>query len=255
VRWLIRIDAHCRYPDGYARGLVETAERTAAASVVVPMITQGQACFQKACAAAQNSVLGAGGAAHRKVGAAQFVDHGHHALFDLAAYAGVGGYDESFSHNEDAELDLRLARAGARVWLEPSLAIVYFPRSAPGPLFRQYFNYGKGRARTIQRHRTRLKARQAAPLAIAPVVLAAIAGLWFWPFALPAAAWAAACLAYGVMLSGKTRSVCVLLSGPAAMIMHFAWSLGFWRQALLGPRPGPEPQALQHGVGERAVDR
>ena len=30
----------------------------------------------------------------------------------IAAFRGVGGYDESFSHNEDAELDYRLRQAG-----------------------------------------------------------------------------------------------------------------------------------------------
>jgi len=76
MRWLVRIDAHCGYPDGYVEGLIAAAGRTGATSVVVPMITRGQACFQRAAAAAQNSVLGAGGSAHRKIGQAQFVDHG-----------------------------------------------------------------------------------------------------------------------------------------------------------------------------------
>ena len=35
----------------------------------------------------------------------------------IAAFRAVGGYDESFSHNEDAELDYRLRQAGYRIWM------------------------------------------------------------------------------------------------------------------------------------------
>ncbi len=247
-RWLVRIDAHCGYPAGYARGLVAAAERTGAASVVAPMVTRGEACFQRACATAQNSRLGTGGSAHRHVGEGRFVDHGHHALMALDAFLAVGGYDEQFSHNEDAELDVRLTRAGGRIWLEPALAIVYHPRKTVLGLARQYFKYGEGRARTAQRHLTPLKARQALPLAIAPIVLVAIlGGPFFWPLAIPAAVWAAACLGFGLWLGFRDRSLCASLSGVAAMVMHFAWSAGFLQQRLLRPAPGPGPEPVSQG--------
>ena len=250
-RWLVRIDAHCGYPEGYVEGLIAAVQRTGATSVVVPMVTRGEACFQRAAAAAQNSVLGAGGSAHRKIGQAQFVDHGHHALFDLAAYGLAGGYDESFSHNEDAELDLRLVEAGAKIWLEPSLAIVYYPRRSPAALFRQYIKYGEGRARTIQRHRQRMKVRQIAPLFVAPAAALLIFSPAFWPLAIPAAVWALACLVMGAVLALRARSACVLMSGLAAMTMHLAWSIGFWRQMLGAARPGASPKALEVATSEK----
>ena len=46
-------------------GLVEAATATRAESVVVPMRTVGESCFQIAAATAQNSRIGAGGSAHR----------------------------------------------------------------------------------------------------------------------------------------------------------------------------------------------
>jgi succinoglycan biosynthesis protein ExoA len=248
-RWLVRVDAHCDYPTGYIRGLVEAAQRHDASSVVVPMSTVGVGCFQRGVAAAQNSVLGTGGSAHRMASTGRFVDHGHHALFTLADYGKAGGYDENFSHNEDAELDQRLAAIGARLWLEPSLTITYYPRRTPGALFRQYLKYGEGRARTIQRHKPPIKPRQLAPLIVAPAVAALILLplAWLsplaWIFALPAASWAALCLTYGALLGVKQKSVCVGLSGVAAMVMHLAWSCGFLRQIALGKPPGPPPPA------------
>jgi succinoglycan biosynthesis protein ExoA len=245
-RWLVRVDAHCDYPEGYVRGLVAAAGRTGAKSVVVPMVTIGKTCFQSAAAAAQNSKLGTGGSAHRSVVEGQFVDHGHHALFDLAAYLAVGGYDENFSHNEDAELDIRLGAQGVRIWIEPTLALTYYPRRTPRALFRQYFSYGKGRARTVLRHKTRLKLRQALPLAVPPAVVLALAAPLQPLAAVPALVWAVGCLSFGLVLAVKARKPCVALSGVAAMIMHFAWSLGFLRQLVAGAtftRPEAVPSA------------
>jgi succinoglycan biosynthesis protein ExoA len=235
VRWLVRVDAHAEYPANYVSTLISEAERTEADSVVVTMDTQGSGLFQRAAAAAQNSVLGAGGSPHRS-GGSGWVDHGHHALFRLDAFQRVGGYDEAFSHNEDAELDHRLAGAGARIWLTDRPHVVYHPRRDPVALWKQYLNYGRGRARTVLKHHTRLKLRQMAPLAVAPAVLLAAFAPLHALFAVPALVWLVACLAGGLALGAKQRSVAAMGSGIAAAIMHLAWSLGFWRQ-LFGLAP------------------
>jgi len=245
--WLVRIDAHADYPANYVSTLIDEARRTGAHSVVVAMDTRGEAPFQRAVAAAQNSRLGTGGAAHRVGAAAGWVDHGHHALFNREAFQQIGGYDESFSHNEDAELDLRLTQEGARIWLTDRTRLVYHPRRTPGALWKQYLSYGKGRARTVLKHYTPLKLRQALPLAVAPAVLGALASPLFWPLAVPALIWAAVALGYGLALGARQKDAAVLLSGPAAMIMHLAWSLGFWLQLgrwIAAGGPGqPAPKA------------
>lgn len=248
--WLVRVDAHADYPPDYVSTLIGEALRTGADSVVVSMDTRGEGAFQRAAAAAQNSVLGTGGSAHRLAGQGRWVDHGHHALFRLSAFQAAGGYDESFSHNEDAEFDLRLAGKGGRIWLTDALRIGYHPRATPAALARQYFSYGRGRARTVLKHRTRLKIRQAAPLVVAPAVALLVLAPLSWVFALPALAWATACLAFGALLALKTRDLAVLASGPAAMIIHLAWSAGFLA-CLLGRwgRPG----GVDAARGARAI--
>ena len=239
-RWMVRVDAHCDYPHGYVAGLVRSAEAHGATSVVVPMFTRGVSCFQRGVAAAQNSRLGNGGAPHRNIGKGAFVDHGHHALFNLALFLDVGGYDENFSHNEDAELDHRLIAAGGRIWLEPQQMVIYYPRGSPQPLMRQYLSYGQGRAKNLRRHHMPIKLRQIAPLAITPMVLMAMVGAVLMPFVpaagwlvLPAMLWAAICLTYGSVLALRQRNGCVLCAGIAAMLIHLAWSAGFlterWR--------------------------
>jgi succinoglycan biosynthesis protein ExoA len=230
--WLVRMDAHAAYPAKFVRRLVEAAQRTGSDSVVVPMITRGRTCFEQAAAAAQNSLLGTGGAAHRRISGGGWVDHGHHALFLLSRFRALGGYNEHFLANEDAEFDVRLARSGGRIWLEDELAIGYHPRAALPALFRQYLRHGAGRAQTLLLHKMRPKFRQGLPLLVAPAVLLLAPALFRPALGLPFAAWAAACLAYGALLGARQRGLCASLAGMPAMTMHLGWSLGFWMQLL-----------------------
>lgn len=229
AQWLIRLDAHADYPDDYCQVLIAEALATQAASVVVSMDTQGIGFWQRAAAAAQNSKLGNGGSAHRKAGATgSFVDHGHHALMQIEAFRAVGGYDDSFSHNEDAELDHRLGRAGYKIWLTSKTDLVYYPRSTPFALYRQYFMFGKGRARTILKHKIIPKLRQMIPAAVAPAAVLFLLTPIHWLAAVPLMSWAFLCLVYGGLLAVKAKNAQVAMAGPAAMLMHMGWSFGFW---------------------------
>lgn len=225
--WLVRIDAHCDYPAGYVSGLLAAAATHNATSVVVPMVSHGRTCFQRASATAQNSVLGTGGSPHRHLGEGRWVEHGHHALMRLDLFRRVGGYREDMPANEDAELDLRLAQAGARIWLEPAQAIVYYPRSTLKSLWRQYLAYGQGRARTLRLHRVRPRLRQLVPVAVPLAVLLALLAPLAAIAALPLVAWALLVLAGGLLVGQRAGGGCALGSGIAAATMHLAWGTGF----------------------------
>lgn len=230
IDYLIRIDAHGGYPQYYCQHLVAEALRTDADSVVVSMLTQGRGLFQRAVAEAQNSRLGTGGSSHRIGASGHWVDHGHHALMRVSAFRSVGGYDETFSHNEDAELDLRLRRAGLRIWMTDQTRMVYFPRAKIGALFSQYLGYGRGRAKNLLKHRNIPRVRQVVPLLVAPAVALAILAPFHWIFALPFLVWSAICLAWGVLSGLRKRQGESYLAGVPAMVMHLAWSAGFWLQ-------------------------
>jgi succinoglycan biosynthesis protein ExoA len=230
--FVIRADAHADYPEGFCQKLLEAQKITDADSVVVSMISKGDACFQTAAATAQNSKLGNGGAAHRRMAAGRFVDHGHHALMRVSAFRDVGGYDETFAHNEDAELDWRLVAAGRRIYLCAGADITYYPRKNALALFAQYRNFGKGRAMTTLKHHARPKLRQMLPVSIGPAFAMSLLW-WVTPIlALPATAWALACLTYGMLLGVRERSRCAGGAGIPAMLMHLGFSIGFISQFL-----------------------
>ena len=230
--WLVRIDAHAEYPKAFIAKLISEARRTDASSVVVAMRSEGTTCFQRAAAVAQNSVLGSGGAAHRRAGREGFVDHGHHALFDLRRFVDIHGYDETLTHNEDAEFDIRLAQAGGRIWLTRAVDITYFPRSNPVALYRQYVNYGRGRARTLIHHRATPKLRQLLPACVLPTLLVLMLYPWSSLALGPATAWSGSCLLAGFVLGVQQRRRCAFASGPAAMLIHLGWSAGFWSEVI-----------------------
>ena len=222
---LLRADCHARYPDNFAAQAVAALRRTRAVSVVVPVLAQGRTPTQRAIAAVLASPLGHGGAAHRRLGPSHFVDHGHHAAFDRAAFQAAGGYDDAFRHNEDAELDLRLRQAGGQIWLETAIPVTTFPRPNLAALARQYFRYGWGRAQTVAKHRTRPQFRQAAPVALVLInglclLLSALGYGWF----------AGGPLTYGAVVllwCARLAPHLCLRATAAAMIMHHGWGAGF----------------------------
>jgi succinoglycan biosynthesis protein ExoA len=234
----VRIDAHGGYPDDYCDRLIEEAEATGADSVVVSMATKGHGVFQRATAAAQNSRLGNGGSPHREGARGHWTDHGHHALMTVAAFRAVGGYDESFSHNEDAELDFRLRAAGYRIWMTDKTCMTYYPRTSVVSLFRQYLGYGRGRAKNILKHRAAPKIRQMIPLLVFPVVVGASLAFISLSALIPAGLWVTVCLGYGVWLALAERNPYGPLAGVSAMVMHLAWSAGFWMQLALSWKRG-----------------
>jgi succinoglycan biosynthesis protein ExoA len=137
---IIRADCHAAYPEGFVEICCRKLIETRACAVVVPLKIVGICCFQRAAAVLQTSVLGHGGGDNRPVKHSGFVDHGHHAAFDRRHFRVVKGYDETFSHNEDTELDIRIAAAGGAIWLEASIPVTYFPRFNMRSLMMQYLN-------------------------------------------------------------------------------------------------------------------
>ena len=236
---LIRCDAHADYPSGFLRKLVEAFDRGEADAIVVPMDSVGVTCFQRAVAWVSDSKVGSGGSAHRGGAASGYVDHGHHALFRMESFRRADGYDPSFTHNEDAELDCRQRALGSRIFLDADVRLRYAPRASAAKLARQYFNYGKGRSRTVRRHRGSMRARQ---LAIPVLVIGTLATLLLAPitpiFLLLPALYLAILAVTAIQIAIGRGSACGLLAAPAAAIMHYAWGVGFlWGCATVPEKP------------------
>lgn len=236
-RLLIRCDAHAQYPPGYLRRVAEALRtRPEAASVAVVMDAGGAGAFRRAAAWVVDTPLGSGGAAHRGGARSGWVDHGHHAGFRLDWFRSIGGYDESFICNEDAEFDRRLTEAGGAIWLESRLRVAYVMRPDARALWRQYWRYGRGRARTVLKHRMRPRLRQMAPVAnLLLLALAASLAPWRPLFLVYPIAYAGALTAVSVACAASLRSPAGAWAGPALGAMHCAWGAGFLSRIVEGP--------------------
>lgn len=252
---LVRCDAHSVYPPGFVESLVRSLDEHVADAVVVPMDSIGDTPLRKAIAWVSDTPVGSGGSAHRGGKQSGFVDHGHHAAFRMASFCRAGGYDESFSHNEDAELDCRQRALGSRIFLDAGIRIGYFARPTLRSLWKQYSAYGAGRSRTVRRHPGSLRARQ---MAVPLHVLLSTTALVLAPLAPWALGWPmlylSILLCTSLALTFKHRNAAALLAAPAAFVMHTAWAIGFFKGLLaFRERPWTEKNAQPIAISGSSV--
>ena len=227
---IARLDAHAELPPGYLATAVATLARTHAGNVGGMQAPHAEDGFARCVAAAMRSPAGTGGASYRSGRRDGPVDTVYLGIFRREALEAVGGFDPTFVRNQDAELNLRLARAGYAVWLEPELIVAYRPRGSLRALARQYHGYGRWRRRTAEIHPGSLQVRQlAAPVLVAGLAGAALASLVTrrrWPFGLAAGSYLGAVGIAGAQAAERWRDA----PGTAAALatMHLAWGVGFW---------------------------
>lgn len=241
IETLFLIDAHARYPANFVPTILATMKITGAASVVVPMQTIGGSKIQDAGAILFGAWLGNGGAPHRTAKFRGYVKHGHHAAIKLAAFAQVGGYDIAYQGNQDAELDIRLANAGYRIFLENKVCMQYIPRRTLAATAKQFGRNGRGRIRTAIKHQQRLALRQILPAVLAPILLSATAlalliQQFFW---IVPGGYLAAVIALSFLAARKSGAVrLTLLVSVLALVAHLSFSIqasGQWLALRLVP--------------------
>lgn len=239
---IVRVDAQARLPADYVERAVATLERTGAANVGGVQRPVGQGELSRVIATALSSPFGGGPAAFRRGSGEGPVDTVYLGVFDAAALACVGGFDESLERNQDYELNWRLREQGHMVWLDPSLVVDYQPRSSWTGLARQYFDYGVWKRVVISRHPRSLQPRQlAAPVLVVGLVLSAfelVRGRLRG--GIVSAMYLGACMLASARLRSSLPAFGDRLRAAAAFaVMHLSWGAGF----LLGPRHGNRPGA------------
>jgi cellulose synthase/poly-beta-1,6-N-acetylglucosamine synthase-like glycosyltransferase len=176
---IVRMDVHCEYAPDYVRKCVEVLQHTGADNVGGAQRARATSRFQRAVCAALQSPLAAGGASYRSADAEGFVDTVYLGAFRRSTFERVGLYDPGAITNEDAELNQRIHAAGGRVYLSRDIVVSYVPRDSAPKLALQYYRYGRGRARTLLKHRRLLSLRPMIPflMVVAGTALVATSAL------------------------------------------------------------------------------
>ncbi|MBT9605447.1 glycosyltransferase family 2 protein [Microbacterium sp.] len=171
---IVRVDAHSELLPGYTRRALATLARTRAANVGGVMRADGRSPFQRAVARAYNSRVGLGGGAYHGGTEEGEAESAYLGVFRRTVLEEVGAFDESIRRGEDWELNLRIRRAGYRVWFDPTLSVVYWPRESWPRLVRQFRATGAWRGELVRRYGRRNSLRFFAPPAL---VVAAVASI------------------------------------------------------------------------------
>jgi succinoglycan biosynthesis protein ExoA len=163
---IVRMDAHARYHEDYVARSVAALAATGADNVGGAARPIYRTFFQRALATALMSPLAVGNAAYRSSSRQGWVDTVWNGAFRRSVFERVGLFDAGATTNEDAELNLRIVKAGGRVFLSRDVIAYYVPRSSLSQLLLQYLRYGMGRARTTLKHRQLQSLRPLGPFAL-----------------------------------------------------------------------------------------
>ena len=147
--------------------------------------------------------------------------------------ARIGRFDESLQTNEDYEFNARIRKSNGRVWLDPTIRLIYFARSTLLELIRQYWRYGFWKWRMLRRYPNTLRWRQALP----PLFVLSLIGFTFLSIFFPVARLilASELLIYfsimilaGLHAAFRQQTPYLILGLPLAIAaMHLSWGSGF----------------------------
>lgn len=237
---IVRCDAYALLPPHYIQQAVETLIRTGADGVGGRQYAQGETFIECAIAIGQRIPIGIGNASHRLDRDEGPTDTAYLGVYRRDVLEGVGGFDPALLQNEDYEINLRIRRAGGIIWYDPTLVVMYQPRSGFLSLGKQYFGYGKAKLIVLSRYPSSVRCRQLIPpllflgmvASIVDPLITASLRTFIFPFSyifllLGAAVWV------GVS-RGTSHTVLLPLVLP---IMHLSWAAGFL-YALLTKKEG-----------------
>jgi succinoglycan biosynthesis protein ExoA len=247
---IVRVDAHSELEPGYTEKALSTLDRVGAANVGGVMRADGRSPFQRAVARAYNSPIGLGGGAYHGGTEEGDAESAYLGVMRRAVLDEVGLFDETIRRGEDWELNLRIRRAGYRVWFDPSLSVTYWPRESWAQLARQFAATGRWRGELVRRFGRGNSLRFfAPPLLVISLVVAAIVAVLQATGVLSGAAAVVASLAYFPALAYAGLIIVVGLSSAGGRgwrdklwtmavlpTMHLAWGWGFVIGVVRGAR-------------------
>ena len=192
--WIAFTDADCVVPVYWLATLAREFERLQTEDPRVAGVGGGnqmresrQQGFPLALDVALNSFLGSLGSVQgrrftrqRPVGSLA----GLNVLYRREALTAVGGFDEELRNMcEDADINYRLGRTGWHMYFIPDVEVEHRARPTLTEWCRNMLAYGRGRARIMRKHKTIFRPVYLLPVLFMPVLLAATALGFVWPWA------------------------------------------------------------------------
>ena len=229
---IIRIDGHGSAPPDFISESVRALnEHPDAWCVGGPIETINTTYVGRAIATAMSSPVGVGNAMFRLGNYEGYVDTLAFGAYKRWVFDKIGLFDEGLLRNQDDELNLRLIINGGKIFMTPKIKSKYYSRTSLGKLWRQYFQYGFWRIRTLQKHKRAATLRQIVPLLfVSSLFVLAVGGIVskiFWYILAATLLLYALALVYGSINVGRQAGWKYALLAPVVFaILHFGYGFG-----------------------------
>jgi succinoglycan biosynthesis protein ExoA len=177
---IVRMDMHTRYAPDYLCQCLTILQQTGADNVGGPALTEASTYIQSVICAAYHSPFSVGGAKFHNPDYEGEVDTVPYGCWPREVFTRIGMFDEELVRNQDDEFNLRLTRAGGKIWQSRWIRSWYSPRSSLLALFQQYMQYGYWKVRVIQKHKLPASFRHLVPgLFMLSLILLPLLAIWW----------------------------------------------------------------------------
>lgn len=144
-KYIIRIDAHCKYPTNYISTLIKYAKKLDCDNIGAICRTLPADCKTKSLAIAigmshrfgvGNSYFRIGSQGIKKVDTVPF------GCFKKSIFSKIGLFDLELTRNQDDEFNGRIINNGGSIYLVSDLIVDYYARNSLSKLFNMFYQYG-----------------------------------------------------------------------------------------------------------------
>jgi cellulose synthase/poly-beta-1,6-N-acetylglucosamine synthase-like glycosyltransferase len=229
---LVILGAHAEVEPDFLKYNVENLRRAGVACAGGTLVNAGRTETQRSIGAVMGHPFALASAPHRfrkRPGFTRTVAFG---AYRMEIFDEIGKFEEHGEISEDAELNLRILQAGYKIYYDPRVRTVYYPRRSLRALFRQMATYGILRASMYRKHRHGLSwLHFLPPLALTLLIILGLAALVSGQARLILVAavglYGLVIFSAGLTLKMRRRGVRLITMLAAFVLIHFCWAAGF----------------------------
>jgi succinoglycan biosynthesis protein ExoA len=233
-RIIIRMDAHTQYASDYIRQCLAILDETGADNVGGPWIAEGKGFVGRTIAAAFRSMFAVGGGLAHQPAYEGVLDTVYLGCWPVEVFERIEFFDEEFVRSEDDEFNLRLTRAGGKIWQSPRIRSCYRTRESLRSLFRQQMQDGYWKVRVLRKHKIPASVRHLVPAMFVFMLIALpLASVWSalaaWSWLLLIGTYLTCNLAASVTAAARSDWKLLPLFPVVFACYHIAYGYGFLR--------------------------
>ena len=163
--YIIRIDGHAEISDDFIKNSLDCFNTIDSHCVGGPIKHIANGLIGKVIVLAQTTKFGIGNVPFRQgVKDGRYVDTLAFGIYRREVFQKIGGYDIDLVKNQDDEFNFRMIQNNLKIWLDPSIKSIYYPRNSFLTLYKQYFKYGFYKIRVFQKRSGYASFRHLIPL-------------------------------------------------------------------------------------------